>query len=130
MVGIRFEPAIDRNNMDGFFILVGCNDGSFSELYVDSTGGITRTCFHTIPARCPISTIYQINEEYLLEDDAGRLWSCDSGVKLINKTGYIDKIRDKFHSAVPDSMGDLVSSWVWDELGLQTYPGGDGRMWE
>ena len=130
VVGIRSVPADDTNDKERTYLIVGCKDGTFSELYLNPDGAIVQTVSHIIPSRCAVAAVYQTDNGYLIEDEAGRLWSCDDGIGMIYKGGCLDKIKNKLHSAVSDDLKRLVSPELWQRLELKTFPGGNGEVWE
>ncbi|MBR2836426.1 MAG: WD40 repeat domain-containing protein [Coriobacteriales bacterium] len=131
VAGIRFVAANELNNTDYYYILVGCSDGSFFELALDTEKGtITKTCEHVIPSRTAITAIYQTKDGYMLKDAAGRYWECRTGINTISEKGIYESVKTKLHSGVTVQVKDLVSSEVWNTLGLSVYPGGDGEEWE
>lgn len=130
VVGIRHVPVDGTHDKDRYYLIVGCKDGSFAELYLDSNGAIIQTVSHIIPSRCAITAVYQTDNGYLIEDESGRLWNCDDGIELVDKDGYINKIKNKLHSAVPDDLKELISPEIWQQLELKTFIGGNGDMWE
>ena len=130
VVGVRYEPANEYSDQDRYFLVVGCTDGSFSEIYIDPNGATLQTVSHVIPSRCAIKAIYQLKNEYVIEDIAGRMWKCSDGVGLVVNDGYLRAIQGKLHSAVTDELKELISSEVWNALGLRTHRGGSDVMWE
>ena len=131
VIGLRYEEANELNSAAGCYILIGCADGLFVELFVtpeDGAGVPTR--LHRIPSRCGIAAIYEADGGYLLEDCAGRLWHCESGVNMITEKGCIAAVKNKLHTAVTTELKEGISKEVWRGLDLQIYPGGDRKEWE
>ena len=130
-VGIRYVPANPLNENDYYFLLCGASDGSFAELGIDpNTGTVVRTFFHTIPSRSPITEIFQTENGYLLKDENGTFWRSGSGINTVTVKGITATVKSKLRSAVTDSLAEIISEEVWNDLDLKTHPGGDGKRWE
>ena len=130
VAGIRYVPADDTHDTDRYYLIIGCRDGSFAELYMAPDGTLSQTVSHTIPSRCAVTAVYQVENGYLIEDESGRLWNCDDGIELCDQNGCFNMIKNKLHSAVSDNLKKEISPEVWKQLELKTYPGGNGEVWE
>ncbi len=130
-VGIRCVPANDLVNVDYYYLVVGCADGTFSELAVGiESGEMTQTRSHVIPSRSPIVRIAVTDGGYLLQDAGGRTWRCSSGVNTLSPEGIITAMKGKIRTGVTYIEKERISKDLWDTLELGIAPGGDGKEWE
>ena len=131
VVGIRFDPENELSNTAGYTLLVGGADGSTAQVWFNPKDG-SNTCIglHTIPSRSAVRAIRDTGSGYLIEDDAGRLWNCVNDANLMTMEGMFAAVRAKLHAAVKKDLKEIVSKTVWRKLGLQVYPGSDGKEWD
>ena len=131
IAGIRYVPANDLVNEDYYYLLLASRDGSFAELsFSPENGDMALTYKHKIPSGSRIKAIYQVEDGYWLEDTEGRIWKSGTGINLLSNDGIFETVKSKIKSRATQDLKELVSSYVWDSLGLDVYPGGDGKEWE
>ncbi|MBQ7547253.1 MAG: WD40 repeat domain-containing protein [Clostridia bacterium] len=131
VVGIRFDPVNELSNTAGYTLLVGSADGSFAQVWFNPKDG-SNICIglQTIPSRCAVRAIRETGSGYLIEDEGRRLWSCTNDANLMTTEGLYAAVRTKLHSAVNEDLKEIVSKTIWRKLGLQLFPGGDGKEWD
>ena len=131
VVGARYAPVDRLNDTPGCFVMIGCADGSFAELWLNAENAtLTTVRLHRIPSGCAVKAIYETDGGYLLLDEGGRYWPCSSGAGTVSEKGIVEAVKAKLHAGMYADMQEKVSKQVWNALDLKICPGGDGKEWE
>ncbi len=131
VIGLRFTAANELNEHDFNYVLVGMDNGTFTEYGIDNdTAGVFLTSRAEIPSRSAITSVSVYGNGYLLEDETGRTWSVRSGVNSETVTGAYAVLKEKLRCAMPKQIIQQLSDATAEGLDLKTYPGSDGKGWK
>ena len=116
---------------DGYGIVVGCADGSFTELVFKPNGSFMKKATRKLPNGSPIVCIYEMSDRYYLQDEAGNYWYARLGWPGTEDGAYLlDSINDKMNIGMTQELLDSISKSTADSLNFDLAAGGDGKEWE
>ena len=125
------KPVVVGIIDNGYGIVIGTQDGSFTELVFRNSGAYIDNTVYRIPSHSAVSEIIETDDCYLIKDLTGIYWKARLGWTA-NETPSLklDQINAKLHNGVTKELLDSISQDTINDLGLVMMPGGDGKEWE